>query len=264
MRKSALAMAAAAAMGVMGSANAGWFMIQSATVGGTSLTTPTGTYTSGNASATFNVSAGTIAQAGATGVAFGSGAAVTTTILTSTQTSSIATAVGAAAGELRYFGFDTGGTAPGYFGFIYQAVGGESFSWNFSGADAANAANGVFASADIGYTGGTGMAQGWVGNAFVGSIGSATAGQIYLAIFAGMGAGDVIGGANVSDTSNGMNVRYLSYSGSAWNVVGSANGASSSNLNFATYQVPVPAPALLAGAGLVGAAALRRRMAKKA
>jgi len=248
-------------MGAAGAANAGWFTIASATVGGTTLTTPTGTYAATQASANFNVSAGTVAQAGASGVNFAAGAAVTTTVLGAGDTSAIATAVGATAGQLRYFGFDSSGGPPAYFGFVYQAVGGENISWNFAGASGANAAQGVFASADTGYGGGTGLANGWLGTAFVGNLSGLTAGQTILAIFAGMGAGDVIGGANVSD--NTMGVRYLSMVGGTWTAVASADGASSSNLNFATYQIPVPAPALLAGAGLVGAAVLRRRMAKK-
>jgi len=261
MKKSMIA-AVVAATAFAATANAGYFTIASATVGGTSLTTPTGTYAATQASANFNVTASNITQAGATGVGFGAGTALNTTLLTAGQTSSIATAIGAVQGELRYFGFDSGGGAPAYFGFAYVATGGENFSWSFAGASAANAANGVFASADTGYSNGSGLSNGWLGTAFVGNLSGLTAGQTIIAIFAGMGVGDVIGGANVSDTT--MNVRYLSYTSGAWNVVASADGASSSNLNFATYQVPVPAPVLLAGAGLVGAAALRRRMAKKA
>jgi len=262
MRKSVLATAAVAAMGAAGAANAGWFNIQSATAVGTTLTTPTGTYTSGNASAAFTVSAGTVASAGAGSVAFGSGSALTTSVLSAGDTTAIATAVGAANGELRYFGFDTGGGAPAYFGFVYQSnAAGEQFSWNFANASAANVAQGVFASADLGYGGGSGVSNGWSGNAFFGSVVSSGGGQVFMGIFAGMQASDFIGGANVTDTA--MNVRYLSFSGGSWNVVASANGATSSNLNIATYQIPVPAPVLLAGAGLVGAAALRRRMVKK-
>lgn len=262
MRKSVLGIAAVAAMGLAGAANAGWFTIQTATTVGATLTTPTGSYTSGNASAAFNLGAGTVADAGATGVSFGSGTALTTSVLGAGDTSAIAAAVGATAGQLTYFGFDTGGGAPAFFGFIYQTAGaGEQFSWNFSNASSANVANGVFASADLGYTGGTGVGNGWSGNSFFGSVTSTGAGEIYLGIFAGMQADDFIGGANVSDTT--FDVRYLSHDGTNWTVAASANGATSSNLNVATYNIPVPAPVLLAGAGLIGAAALRRRMVKK-
>ena len=263
MRKSVLAMAAVAAMGTAGAANADFFTISSATVVGSTLTTPAGSYNSTQASANFTVNAGDIADAGASGVTFGLGAALTTTVLDASDTTAIATAVGATAGQLRYFGFDTGGSAPAYFGFVYVTTGTEDFTWSFANASAANVANGVFASTDLGVSG-TGGGGGWLSSTFQGTRSSAGAGEVYLAIFAGMQVDDFVGGSNVSDTS--MNVRYLSFNSgtSSWDIVGFAEGASSSNLNVATYSIPVPAPVLLAGAGLIGAAALRRRMVKKA
>jgi hypothetical protein len=58
------------------------------------------------------------------------------------------------------------------------------------------------------------------------------------------------------------NVKFLSYNGSAWTVDRTSSYASNGSLEFNFQVLPVPAPALLAGAGLLGATVVRRRMKK--
>ena len=92
-----------------------------------------------------------------------------------------------------------------------------------------------------------------------------------LIMFGGLAVGQSFQFQSESMLSDGVSsggaafaISYLNWGGSGYSEVASAGTATSSGLNTALYAVPVPAPALLAGAGLVGAAALRRRMAKKA
>jgi len=248
MKKSMFATAVVAAVGLAATANANWFNIQAASVVGTSLTTPTGTYTSGNPSGAFNITASTVAQAGASGVSF-TGSASNAYVLSQANANAIVTAIGLTGnGSLAYFGFDTNGSTPAYFGIAFIGHGG-TVDWTMGNAHLASL--GVYSS----------FASQFGGNTWetAGAGIATTAGVNYVAIFAGVAAGSQMGGGQVSDT--GINVNYLSYS-SGWSAVGTATGASSSSLNYATYQVPVPAPVLLAGAGLLGAAAVRRRFAK--
>ena len=248
MKKSMFATAVVAAVGLAATANANWFQIQSASVVGTSLTTPTGTYTSGNSSGTFNITASNVAQAGASGVSF-TGTSGNAYVLSQANANAIVTAIGLTGnGSLAYFGFDSNGATPAYFGIAFIGHGG-TVDWTMGNANIASL--GVYSS----------FASQFGGNTWetAGAGIATTAGVNYVAIFAGVSAGTQMGGGQVSDSS--INVNYLTYSG-GWSAVATATGATSSSLNYATYQVPVPAPVLLAGAGLLGAAAVRRRFAK--
>jgi len=250
MKKSMIA-AVVAATAFAATANAGWFTIQGASTTGATLTTPTGTYTSGNPSANFNITGlGSIANAGATGVTYGGALGVGT--MTQAEADNIVGQLGITGnGTLAYFGFEGSATGPGYFGIAFI---GNGATVDFTMANANTASLGVSSS----------FGGAFGGNTFetAGAGIATTVGVNYVVTFGGTTVGSQMGAGTVSDS--GLNVRYLSWNGSSWATVGSANGATSSSLNVATYSVPVPAPALLAGAGLVGAAALRRRMAKKA
>jgi hypothetical protein len=57
-------------------------------------------------------------------------------------------------------------------------------------------------------------------------------------------------------------VKFLRWNGSSWSVSNTGSYASNGTLEFNFQVLPVPAPALLAGAGLLGATVVRRRMKK--
>jgi len=244
MKKSMIA-AAVVATAFAASANAGYFVIANSAytpTGGTpqSLSVP-------------DLDAGTMAAGG--GLTY-TGSAGGTVSLSNTDANTIATAVGngnianLTNGTIYYFGFEASASGPGYFGFLFMGNGADI---DFTVANAHRATLGVHSNMGT---------SGFLGNTYGGDQNTTTAGQAYVAIFAGLGVNQVLGGSTVSDTN--FNVSYLSFDGSNWNSVASATNVESSTLNTAMYAVPVPAPALLAGAGLIGAAAVRRRMAKKA
>jgi len=171
-----------------------------------------------------------------------------------------------AADTLYYFGYTDSSTGLGYFGFTYTAGGaGQTLNVNWTGSNP----TGGFYSAEgtIGGTSSVTSTYGTYGTNQYSSTALPLGGNdtIY-GVFAGMTATSTVQG-NISSTVNrAFNVAYLTWTGSNWAVSGSGSASGTSNhfLAVSTYSVPVPAPALLAGAGLVGAAALRRRMAKKA
>jgi hypothetical protein len=84
------------------------------------------------------------------------------------------------------------------------------------------------------------------------------AGSANLWLFTQMPDLSTLGGGSASDGN--LTVRYMSYTGGGWITAASGTGLPNSALNMATFVVPVPAPALLAGLGLAGALVLRRRM----
>jgi hypothetical protein len=102
------------------------------------------------------------------------------------------------------------------------------------------------------------------GGGFTGDF-AVAANTTLVVLFGGLNVGSGFS-MNISRTAGAANfsIDYLNFDGSNYVSLAGASGATASGLNIATYSIPVPAPALLAGAGLVGAAALRRRMAKKA
>jgi len=252
MKKSMIA-AAVVATAFAASANAGYFAIsgsQYTPFGGSATNLPVS-----------DLNAGSFSDAGLPGFDFtngGSAGARDRESLTNTEANNIASALANGGslsnGTLYYFGFEGSANGPGYFGFLFMGNGADV---NWSVANANLAQNGVWSNMGI-----TAFSGGGSGNTYTADQFTTTAGQAYVSIFANLAIGDVLGGATASDTN--FNVSYLNFDGSNWTSVASASGISSSTLNTAMYNVPVPAPALLAGAGLVGAAALRRRMAKKA
>ena len=255
MRKSVLAMAAVAAMGAAGAANANFFTISSASVSGSNLNfTGGGSVNSGQSAADFRINTGDIADADAGDIDFTTGGVRTVNSISQTNADDIVTALGiSGSGTVAYFGFDTGGGAPAFFGI---AIIGNGSSMDTQMGNAHRASLGVYTNA------GGSFSNSGLGDTYRNLDVVHDDGENYVYIFAGMSVGTEIGGGTISDSS--FNVRYLSFDGSVWGVFASADGVSSSSLNYATYSIPVPAPMLLAGAGLIGAAALRRRMVKKA
>ena len=69
------------------------------------------------------------------------------------------------------------------------------------------------------------------------------------------------GSMNLTQGST-SDVKFLRWNGSGWAVSNTGTYASNGSLEFNFQVLPVPAPALLAGAGLLGATIVRRRMKK--
>jgi hypothetical protein len=164
---------------------------------------------------------------------------------------------------LTYFGFYAG--SDGYFGVAFKNTTGSTITFDatFSRTNQALEGVQVAGSSTLGnYSAGSSGGNGtWSG------LMTVAAGDTFYAVVAGF-AGNVpmsialSGVVDFGGTSRA--VQYLShdvYNPGTYTVAGSANGFTS-NMQFAMFNIPVPAPVLLAAAGLVGAAAVRRRVLK--
>jgi hypothetical protein len=254
MKKSMILAAAVVAAGLGTSANATFFRIVDAGSNGNGQL--------GNFNVQTDTVGSVIGSTGATDITTaGSGVRALNATAVADIVAMVDGALGSAVGatpRLTYFGMNNGG-GDGYFAVVFQNNG-TARDWSVNIGQAAAAGKGVFTNTA------TPSESYILGGAFITALGGPNpqlaANGVYVAIFAGMGVGAEIGGSNLSDTS--FDVNYLDFDGSSYGSVASIGGAANSNINAATYNIPVPAPALLAGAGLVGAAAIRRRMAKKA
>ncbi len=250
MKKSMIATAVVATAGLAASANAGYWSITGAN------------YVNGGSS---NIAVSSLENQVNTYVSSTfSGSALSQTTLSSTGVTNSLTNLNVtlAANTLTYFGFEDSAAGPGYFGIAFKNTSGSSYYLNMTaGSQAANGTEGVLTSHS-----GTIIGASWGASATV--LNNST----FLVMFGGLSVGTSFQFQTESMQSDGVSsggaafgVSYLNWGGTgAYSEVASAGSATSSGLNTALYAVPVPAPALLAGAGLVGAAALRRRMAKKA
>jgi hypothetical protein len=251
MKKSMIA-AAVVATAFAASANAGWFVISSASASGST----TGTLPGAGAAMTPG-SAGTLAQPGSN----------TLGILNTTDYSNISTAIGLgslATDTIHYFGMENTGSGPAFFGFAFRASVGVGLNVNLNNQAGAPSGSGVLVGDGDGTTsyGSYSTVSGQFSSSAPVVVNS---GDTLIVLFANLSAGSAVSGSISLDSgAASMGINYLSFNGSNYASIGGVTGATASQLNIATYAVPVPAPALLAGAGLVGAAALRRRMAKKA
>ena len=245
MRKSMIATAVVATAGLAASANAGFFQVTSASIDGSAVA---------GGSMTLNAAANTgwVSSGVAESVTPMSGAN-TTTLTTIGLTGALVN------NTLTYFSFANSGL--GYFGVAFKNTSGSAVSLdiNFSRLNQASEGVDVTGGTSSGtYNSGSGLGT-WA-NAAMG----VNNGSTLLVVFGGLTVGNSPPIQGVVNFNSATSVSYLSHSGgTSWSSVGSGSGLTS-NMQFAVYQVPVPAPVLLAGAGLVGAAALRRRMAKKA
>jgi hypothetical protein len=245
MRKSVLAVAAVAAMGTMGSANAAYWHITGAN------------YNNGS-----NVNIGPVGGLTMNGQAYdssglgGSSSTFTSNAATTTVLGAGALNITLANDTLTYFGYDQPGSL-GSFGVAFKAT--SAINFLFAGGPAASqGTQGVLANQAT--ISGASLA----GGGFTADF-AVAANTTLVVLFGGLNVGSGFS-MNISRTAGAANfsIDYLNFDGSNYVSLAGASGATASGLNIATYSIPVPAPALLAGAGLVGAAALRRRMAKKA
>jgi hypothetical protein len=250
MKKSMIA-AAVVATAFAATANAGWFTITNNTGNGTGTLPTSGSQ--------MDVANTALAQPGTD----------TLQTFSAGDFGSVATLIGLsslASDTIHYFGMENTVGGPAFFGFAYKATASISLNVNLDSTwgnpDGSGAISGL-------YNGTNGPSA--VG-AYAGGVFSSTSpvtlvsGDEMIVVFGNLYAGSAISGSisRSAGSSGTFGINYLSYNGSSYVSLGSQTGATASNLNIATYAVPVPAPALLAGAGLVGAAALRRRMTKKA
>lgn len=254
MKKSMIATAVVATAGLAVSANAGYWSISGMNyTNGTNDDIGTGTSSMQNQVNTYVSTNFT----GTTGSA---------TALTQTDVGNILGASGVnvtlADNTLTYFGFEDTGGGPGFFATAFKNTSGSSYYFTVNaGPQAANGTEGVLTT--FGTSGAA--AGGYLQN------GTVANGTTMLVIFGGLDIAEsftlnVTSTADSSGSGTGSNfaISYLNWGGSAYSEYASAAGATASGMNIGVYAIPVPAPALLAGAGLVGAAALRRRMTKKA
>jgi len=252
MKKSMIA-AVVAATAFAATANAGWFVISGASYNPGSVDISGSGFTAGSGTMVTNTNY--LLDGAQTGTP-----AAAPTALTGTSVTNLTTGLGAAlvANTVTYFSFRDG-AGLGYFGFAFNNTTGSNFL--LSVTTDGGASNGTLGTMT---TGGTGSYDSFNGE-MTANFTIANSSTVFV-VFGGLSAGDgfnMTANRAVAETKT-FNINYLSWGGTAFNVVGSGTNATTSSLSVATYVVPVPAPALLAGAGLIGAAALRRRMAKKA
>ena len=264
MKKSMIAAAVVATAAMAGAANASFFTI-------TPLSGPAFAVNAADIDGGFDASIFTGSGNSHHDIANGGGAAGSQTnfdALFGASGAGLSNGLTLADDTLYYFGYTDSSTGLGYFGFAYTAgVSGQTLNVNWTGSNP----TGGFYSAE-GTIGGTTSVTSTYGtygsNQYSSTALSLGSGASLYGTFAGMTATSTVQGNIASTVGVNFAVRYLTWNGSAsaWadSGSGSANNTSNHFLAVSTYSIPVPAPALLAGAGLVGAAALRRRMTKKA
>jgi hypothetical protein len=247
-------MAAVAAMGAAGAANAGFWNISGMN------------YINGDGPATIGTGNTTLRNGAADTSAFGG---VTNTLTTDATVAGVVGTLGITLSDntLTYFGLNNQSSPnSGSFGVAFRAVGGSMRLTFTAGPDSGVGSQGVLSSLATTTNSGDGnFDEGSFGGTF-----NVAANQTLVVIFGGLANGasftlDVTR-IDTGSTLENFDVSYLNYNSvsDSWNQVAGASEATKSGLNTAAYVVPVPAPMLLAGAGLIGAAALRRRMVKKA
>jgi len=248
MKKSMIA-AAVVATAFAATANAAYFQIAGASYNSGSGSTPL-------VPGSFNM----VANSATDFTANTSGSANSTSAISNATDLGNLGGITAAADTVTYFSYESGGL--GYFGVIINTSVQRTMTISMvfnAGDGASGGTKGVLTNEGIG-------SQTNSGGTFIDTNQVIGVGKSYY-IFGGLSNGSAFNGSvsNGAGETGNFGIAYLNWNGSAWTTLTSlASGAKSSAISVASYSVPVPAPALLAGAGLVGAAALRRRMAKKA
>jgi hypothetical protein len=245
MRKTLMGLGVIAAMAMAGSASAWTWSISGATAGGSS---PGG--------GTFDIRAQVNNYFASN---FGPGGNPQGAAnLNQLDASNILTNLGVtlASDTLTYFSFvDAAGR--GYMAAAYLNSKGSNFEAFVSGNNWLGGSQGLFSTHSLAIVGG--------GSAGVVTIQS---GRTFLMVMGGYesGAAQITMNFNSEPNNGGFGVNYLSYNygTSSYGVLasGSATESQGSGMNVAVYTVPVPAPMMLAGLGIVGGIALRRRLAK--
>jgi len=245
MRKSMIATAVVATATLAASANAGFWSISGAN------------YANGGVN---NLPVSSLQNQVSNATSGLGGAVSTQTTISQAQAQTVLSTLGVSlsGNTMTYFGWESSTTGPGYFGVAFRNTSGSSYTLNMqTGSFSSTGSQGVLTT-----HAGTVGATDWDGTVTV------TNNTTMLIMFGGVSAGVSFDmqaqSLNGTTTGASFAIDYLSWNGASYSSVASTATAFTSGLNTAMYAVPVPAPALLAGAGLVGAAALRRRMAKKA
>jgi hypothetical protein len=172
-------------------------------------------------------------------------------------------AMSASAGNalISFFGLHNTNDGLDYFGFVLDNQTGSAVTLNLTSAFFTTGTNGAISnnantmSAFVDPTYGAGYTVDTTGF----SVGAGSADYF---LFAGVGIGDVVAmGGAVSPNSSIVAVQWLTTNYAvAYSDTTTGVGGASVELGLVTNNVPVPAPVLLGGAGLLGAIAARRRM----
>jgi hypothetical protein len=172
-------------------------------------------------------------------------------------------ALNASAGTalLSFFGLHNTNDGLDYFGFVLDNQTGSAVTLNLTSAFFTTGSNGAISnnantmSAFVDPTYGAGYTVDTTGF----SVGAGSADYF---LFAGVGIGDVVAmGGAVSPNSSIVAVQWLTTNYAvAYSDTTTGVGGANVELGLVTNNVPVPAPVLLGGAGLLGAIAARRRM----
>lgn len=177
-------------------------------------------------------------------------------------------AMSASAGTalVSFFGLHNTNDGLDYFGFVIDNQSGASLSLNLSSSFFTTGANGAISSNtnvlsafnDPVYGPGHYVDTGMGGTTSF-SVGN---GQADYFLFAGVGFGDVVAmGGAVAPSNSIVAVQWLTTNYAvAYSDTTTGLGGANVELGLVTNNVPVPAPVLLGGAGLLGAIAARRRM----
>lgn len=167
---------------------------------------------------------------------------------------------------VSFFGFTNTNDGLDYFGFVIDNKSGSSLSLNLFSSFFTTGANGAISSNTNVLTAFNDPTYGpgyyvdpTLGGTTSFSVGN---GQADYFLFAGVGAGDVVAmGGAVAPSAAIVQVQWLTAGYvAAFTDATTGLGGANVELGLVTNVVPVPAPALLAGLGLVGAAAIRRRV----
>lgn len=155
---------------------------------------------------------------------------------------------------LTYFGW-VDSQSRAYMGVAFHNTKGGVFNATLLGDNWAGGEQGLYSTNQIDL----------VDNMSLGNI-AINSGRIFLMVMGGYPDGSPQITLNFNSPDDGFDVQYLSrVNGSAaWSVLasGTATANNGSGLNSATYVIPVPAPMMLAAAGLVGGIAIRRRIVR--
>lgn len=153
---------------------------------------------------------------------------------------------------LTYFGWaDSAGL--GYMAIALHNTSASAFTARIYGMNWLSGSAGLFATNSLDVTG--------YGST---STISVAAGETFLMVMGGYVSGSPQITFNLNTANGPFGVEYLTYDygAAAYEVraSGGGNQTAGSGMNVATYTVPVPAPMVLAGLGLLGGALLRRRV----
>jgi hypothetical protein len=245
MKKSLIGLGVIAAMAVGGAANASYWTITNAQIddGTTTQSVGGGTFTLG---------------AAALGGWVGGGAAEQSQALAGANLTAVTGLIGSSLADntLTYFSFYSGSL--GYFGVAFKnthATSAKVLDFDFTRLN--QATEGVYVA---GATNNGTYNPSSAGGRFSFDAITVNAGSTLYVVMGGFvdqNNPSLQGTVNFNEATA---VSYLSYNGGSYTSTASASGALTSNMQFAVFTIPVPAPALLAGLGLAGALALRRRM----